>query len=74
MANTTTAQSGASFRAAAKQDREQADSFRVLAQSYSGEVREKMMALVEYYEARAKCADYCAERIEKLAARKAVAS
>jgi hypothetical protein len=70
----TTLQSGRSFRESARRDREDADSFRRLAQSYSGEVREKMMALVEYHEKKAALHDWMAERFEKIAAKKAVAS
>lgn len=66
---TTTHATGMSFRAAAEDDRQQAHGFRRLAQGYSGSVRDRMLALVSYYEQRARAADLCARRFERLAAK-----
>lgn len=65
--STTTLQSGQSFRNAAAQDLETAADFRRLAESYQGDVRERMLIVAQYHEARAALNKFTAERFEKVA-------
>lgn len=69
-----TVPSGVSFRTAADFERTQSRDFHAIALTYREDVRERMLLLAEYYEARARLSDMMAEQFERIALRAAVAS